>query len=107
MTQCQQLLIAEGDELEASVRRGDIYALMIQHCVKSGNFSEAKQLCTDLKHLLNKTNNTPITYYLSKEIIETLAQGLGVPISSIIPTTPKMFTSTNDDSETVEEILEQ
>lgn len=107
MSQCRQLLLSGGDELEAAVRRGDIFALMIHHCVKSDNFSEARQLCAELRQFLSATNNTtPITYYLNKELIEALAQGLGVPVSTIVPIT-KLAMPDNEDIETVDEVIEE
>ncbi|KAJ8931389.1 hypothetical protein NQ314_015707 [Rhamnusium bicolor] len=107
MTQCRQLLMTGGEELEVAVRRGDIFALMIQHCVKSGNFSDAKQLCGELRQFLNATSSTPITYYLNKDLIEALAQGLGVSVSVIVPVTPKMSVTNNEEVELVEEIIEE
>lgn len=106
LTQCRQLLMIGGQELEASVRRGDIYALMIQNCVKAGMFSEARQLCNELKQFLLTTNNTPLTYYLNKDVIEALAQGLGVPITTILPPVQKLEENV-EDNETVEEILDE
>ncbi|VEN35720.1 unnamed protein product [Callosobruchus maculatus] len=111
ISQCEQLLAA-GDELEASVRRGDIYAVMVQYCVKFGNFTEAKQYCLELRQFLNKTSSsTPITYYLNKEVLEALAQGLGVPVSHLVPVAQKIASATgtrdSNEADTVEEILEK
>lgn len=81
------MLTSGGVELEASVRRGDIYALMIQQCIHGGNFLEAKQLFNELRQVLSSTGNAPITYYVNKETIEALAKGLGVHSSSLLPST--------------------
>ncbi|XP_074040796.1 intraflagellar transport protein rempA isoform X2 [Leptinotarsa decemlineata] len=106
VSHCQQLLLS-GEELEPSVRRGDIYALMIHHYVKNGNFSEAKQMCFELRQDLNKTNNMPITYYLNKDIIEELAKGLGIPVEHIVPITPKSPDRNEDNAaEFIEEVFE-
>ncbi|CAG9817936.1 unnamed protein product [Phaedon cochleariae] len=106
ISQCQQLLTV-GDELEASVRRGDIYALMIQSHVTKGEYAEAKKLCFELRQLLSKGSNVPITYYLDKEVIEALAKGLGVPLSHLVPVTPKSNVSSEENyADTVEEILD-
>ncbi|EFA08985.1 Intraflagellar transport protein 140 homolog-like Protein [Tribolium castaneum] len=104
IAQCRQLLMTGGKELEESVRRGDICALMIQEYIKSGNFTEAKQLLGELKQLLFSSGNTPITYYLNKETIEALAHGLGVPVSTLIPA--KMTLEDEDTEEFVEEAIE-
>lgn len=85
MTQCRQLLMIGGKELEAAVRRGDIYALMIQMCIKHNLFSEGKQLFNELKQVLNPSTST-ITYYVSRDVIEALANGLEVTVSELLPT---------------------
>lgn len=82
---------------------------MIQHFVKIGNFPEAKQLCLELRQILSKTDNT-LTYYLSKDIIEALAQGLGVPASHFLPVSRKLSKSStmaDNDIEAIEEILDE
>ncbi|RZC33588.1 hypothetical protein BDFB_000428 [Asbolus verrucosus] len=104
IAQCRQLLMIGGPELEASVRRGDICALMIQEYIKTDNYAEAKQLFTELKQILQSSGNTPITYYLSKEIIEALARGLGVPLTALVPA--KISLDNEDDEEFVEEAIE-
>ncbi|KAG5865437.1 hypothetical protein JTB14_033441 [Gonioctena quinquepunctata] len=103
ITQCRQLLMSV-DESESFIRRGDIYALMIQHHVKSGNFSEAKQLCSELRQELGKIN-MPVTYYLNGNIVEEIAKGLGIPIDLIVPVTPKSSDNVQEnDTEIVEEV---
>ncbi|XP_063916884.1 intraflagellar transport protein 140 homolog [Zophobas morio] len=104
IAQCRQLLMTGGKELEASVRRGDVYAVMIQEFVKNQNYAEAKQLLGELKQILLISGNTPITYYLSKELIEALAQGLGVPVSMLVPVKTKL--DNEEDDEFVEEAIE-
>lgn len=85
MVECRNLLLSGGEELEQSVRRGDIYALMIQSCIKIRDFDQAKKLVDELQHILGRGGNASLSYYLSKDLIEVLAQGLGVPISTIVP----------------------
>lgn len=103
MAQCRQLLVSGGQALEESVRRGDVYALMIQNCIKTSNFSEAKNLFDELQRLLKGT--VPITYYLNKEIIEDLAKGLNVSVSSLLPTQAKRKSSKADEGE-IEEVVD-
>lgn len=91
-----------GQALEESVRRGDIYALMIQNCIKTSNFSEAKNLFDELQKLLK--GSVPITYYLNKEIIEGLARGLNVSVSSLLPTQSKRKSSKADECEIEEAV---
>lgn len=100
LMQCRQLLATGGPELEASVRRGDIYALMIHQCVKNGKYEEGKQLFMELRQSLGSTIHMPITYYVNKEIVEALARGLGVSVSSLLP----VYTSNkNEEDDEVEE----
>lgn len=101
--------MTSDDELEISIRRGDVYAIMIQHFVKVGNFSEAKQLCLELRQILSKTDNT-LSYYLSKDVIEALAQGLGVPVSHFLPVSQKMKKSNSfldNDGDPIEEVIDE
>lgn len=103
--QSRQLLVSGGADLESSVRRGDIYALMIQECVKHNHFEEAKQLFVELKQLLNATSNMPISYYVSKECVEALGRGLGISASVLLPTIPQE--SSEEKEEVEEEIVEE
>lgn len=100
--QSRQLLTSSGAALEDSVRRGDIYGLMIQNCIKSGNFNEAKKLFDELHHLLLSSKIT-ITYYVNKETIEALAKGLNVPLSGLLPTMQKVE-NRSEESDIEEEI---
>lgn len=108
VTQCKQFLISGGVDLEESVRRGDIYALMIQQYIKIEQYLEAKQLVGELRQVLS-SGNVPITYYLNKELIEDLAQGLGIAPSSLVPTTKANLNVKDDippDGEIEEEVEE-
>ncbi|XP_060521943.1 intraflagellar transport protein 140 homolog [Cylas formicarius] len=84
MAQCRQLLALDGDDLEVAVRRGDVYAAMIRHCVESGAVVEARQLTAELRQFLS-ADGTPLTYYLNRESVEALARVLGVPVGSLVP----------------------
>lgn len=105
LSQCRQLLVTGGPELEDSVRRGDIYALMIQQCIQSENFIEAKQLFGELRQVLSTGGNVPITYYVNKDTIEVLAKGLGVHPSSLLPSA-KVMEESNGTDEIEEEVIE-
>lgn len=106
LNQCRQLLVSGGQELEASVRRGDIYALMIQQCIKDDNFIEARQLFNELRQVLSNSGNAPITYYVNKEMIEALANGLGIHPSALLPPTTKAKEENNVSDEIEEEVVE-
>ncbi|KAL1494371.1 hypothetical protein ABEB36_009980 [Hypothenemus hampei] len=107
MTQCKQLLMLSGPDLDSSIRRGDVYGLMVHNYVKQGNFTEAKQLITELKQFLTHEGlKTPLTYYIEKEVIEALATGLNVPIATFIPATVQKSSGV-DNGEFVDEVLEE
>lgn len=107
MTQCKQLLMLGGPDLDVSVRRGDIYGLMIHSSVKLGNFLEAKQLVVELRQFLsNEGIKIPLTYYVNKEVIEALAKGLDVPVNSFLPVNQRTPSVENND-DVVDEVLEE
>ncbi|KAB0793767.1 hypothetical protein PPYR_13387 [Photinus pyralis] len=97
ITQSRQFLVAGGPDLEESVRRGDVYALMIHHYVKNQEFLEAKQVLTELRQVLSSSGNVPITYYVNKELIEALAAGLGTTVGILIPSSSKLRSSVSQD----------
>lgn len=78
---------------------------MIQELVKVGKFLEAKELTLELKQYLSE-GGSPLTYYLGKEVIETLAKGLGVSVNFFLPPSVKV-TEDDNDTETVDEVLEE
>lgn len=98
VTQSLNLLQKEGEELEQSVRRGDVYALMIQNAIKIGDINEARKYVNELQQILNKQGNSSLSYYLSKEIID----GLGISVS-----TSQNANKNNDDDEFDGEIEEE
>lgn len=103
LMQSRQLLISGGPALEESVRRGDIYALMIQNCIKAGNFQEAKVLFEELQQCLS--SGTPITYYVSREVVEALARGLNVPLGSLVPSLQRSEKVRSEEGDDIEEEL--
>lgn len=79
---------------------------MIQNGIKIRDFDGAKKLVDELQQILGKTSNASLSYYLSKDLIEIMAQGLGVPISSIVPTVRRPDTAEIED-EIQEEVEEE
>lgn len=79
---------------------------MIQNAIKIRDFNEAKSLVDELQQILGKTGNASLSYYLSKDLIEVLAQGLGIPISAIVPPVKRQDIDEVDD-EIQEEVEEE
>ncbi|GJQ73669.1 putative intraflagellar transport protein 140 [Trypoxylus dichotomus] len=105
MTQCRQLLTTGGKELEAAVRRGDIYALMIQMCIKHNLFPEGRHLFNELKQVLSSSASA-ITYYLNKDVIEALANGLGIRVNELLPTRVVEDEEGEKEDDIVDEVVE-
>lgn len=79
---------------------------MIQNCLKDGNYVEAKKMFDELQQLLKGTN-TPITYYLNKDSLESLCHGLKIPLSSLVPSAVKRRSSRTEDEEADERVNEE
>lgn len=105
LAQARLLLTEGGQQLEEAVRRGDIYCLMIQNCIKIGNFSAAKQLFDEFKETVNPTTSI-ITYFMSREVLDALAKGLNMPLGVLIPSFD-MTSNQNDLREGDDDIEEE
>lgn len=108
VNQCRQFLASAGQDIEESVRKGDVYALMIQHYVKNGKFLEAKHLLGELRQALKMSDTIAITYYVNKELIEALARGLGVSAATLVPSVSKriIFEDGTLGEQEIEEVVE-
>lgn len=104
INQCQQLLSSSDPIIERYIRKGDIYAVMIQNLVNSDNVTLLKQTFAEMRHYLEVSGNIGIAYYLSGDIIQQLCKALGVSQNVLIP--QKNTPSTEDTEETEQEILE-
>lgn len=103
MSQCRQLINSGDSNIEKYVRKGDIYAVMIQHSLNAGDTAEVKQLLVEMKQYL-ATTNVSLTYYLSSDVIQLLAKTLGIPLSSLLP---QKNISENSPEENEQEIQEE
>ena len=105
MNQCRHLLASGGQELEVAVRRGDIYALMIQTYVKNENFPEARKVLVELTQLLTASRNVNVTYYVGKDVIDALARGLGIPVNVLLPAIK--VTMNEDEGKVDDEVVDE
>nr|CAD7263177.1 unnamed protein product [Timema shepardi] len=82
LTQSRQLLQSSDADLESAVRRGDVYALMVEHHVSAGELKAAQHLVEEFRKLSPGAN---VTYYIPPSTIDKIARGLGLPVSSLVP----------------------
>jgi len=80
LSQCRQLLQHSGDLDAAGIRVGDIYALMVDTMMASGDFRGAQQLVEEFRRVAGPGLN--LAYYLSTSTLDKLARELGMPISA-------------------------
>lgn len=69
MKQVQFLLDSQGDSLEQSIRRGDLFALLTQHYLNVGDVDRAKATIEELKRLVPSIN---LSYYYNASVLEAL-----------------------------------
>lgn len=80
LSHCRQLLQHSGDLDAAGIRVGDIYALMVDTMMASGDFRGAQQLVEEFRRVAGPGVN--LAYYLSTSTLDKLAHELGMPTSA-------------------------
>ncbi|CAG2068982.1 unnamed protein product, partial [Timema podura] len=70
LTQSRQLLQSSDADLESAVRRGDVYALMVEHHVSTGELKAAQHLVEEFRKLSPGAN---VTYYIPPSTIDKIA----------------------------------
>ncbi|KAK7788798.1 hypothetical protein R5R35_010909 [Gryllus longicercus] len=113
LSQCRQMLESYTDpnsDYETAVRRGDIYAVMVEHKVSTGDLRGAQQLIDEFRRSAPGAN---LPYYLGISTLEKVARGLGLPLSSIAPQAIRSDSSLHAeredsvDQEEAEDIVEE
>ena len=79
---CRSLLKEEN--VNAAVRKGDVYGFMIEHYVKNGNHKQAYALIMELRQEIPNVN---LAYYVNTDILLSIEKSLGVILQ--VDTTPK------------------
>lgn len=69
MSHVRYLLDTQGTELEQSIRRGDLFAMITQHYANIGDLDKARGSVEELKHLVPGIN---LSYYYNKNLLEKL-----------------------------------
>jgi len=72
---CEDLLKVE--DVNASVRRGDVYGFLIEHHASAGNFRAAKGLVDELKAAIPNVN---LAYYVNTDALAAIERGAGVQL---------------------------
>jgi intraflagellar transport protein 140 len=74
---CKALL--QEANINAAVRKGDIYGFMIEHYVRTQNFREAYGLIQELKAQIPNVN---LSYYINTDALLTVEKSLGVALQA-------------------------
>lgn len=75
IAQVRQLLDAYGNDLEESVRRGDLFSTITQHYADTGNIEKARASIEELKRLVPGIN---LTYYYNENLLELLGYQINI-----------------------------
>lgn len=69
MSQVRYLLDSQGSELEQSIRRGDLFAIITQHYADMGDLDKARATVEELKRLVPGVN---LSFYYNVNLLERL-----------------------------------
>ena len=72
---CRELL-AQPD-INAAVRKGDIYGFLIEHYAKTQNYRASHQMIEELRRTIPNVN---LAYYVNSDILLTIEKALGVSL---------------------------
>ncbi|XP_072916135.1 intraflagellar transport protein 140 homolog [Hemitrygon akajei] len=96
LKQCEVLL--REPELEHAVRTGDIYALLVEHHARQGNFEVAYRYMEEMAAKLTSGN---VTFYIKQQIAEAIYKAVGVPLKD--STMQRVRRNSGEDGGEVEE----
>ncbi|XP_055991192.1 intraflagellar transport protein 140 homolog [Sorex fumeus] len=99
--QCELLL--EEPELDGSVRAGDVYGFLVEHCLQGGDLQTASRYLEEMRKRLPAAN---IPYYVSQRTVDAIHLGLGLPLART-PGERVRHNSMEDPREMAEEVLEE
>lgn len=92
MQVCRGLL--QEAEINAAVRKGDIYGFMIEHFAKTQDYRGAQQMIEELRRSIPNVN---LAYYVNSDVLLTIEKALGI---SLLPdSTTSKRTNANDDED--------
>ncbi len=92
---CRALL--QEENINAAVRKGDIYGFMIEHYTRAQNFRAAQHLVDELRRSIPNVN---LSYYISSEVLRELEKAIGVPLAA------SAAPAGQDDDQVAEEVVD-
>ncbi|XP_057632791.1 intraflagellar transport protein 140 homolog isoform X2 [Chionomys nivalis] len=99
--QCELLL--EEPDLDSTIRIGDVYGFLVEHHVQMEEYQMAYKYLEEMRKRLPSAN---ISYYVDQRTVDTVHQGLGLPLSRIIPERVR-HNSMEDHKDVYEEVMEE
>ncbi|XP_008068496.1 intraflagellar transport protein 140 homolog [Carlito syrichta] len=99
--QCELLL--EEPDLDSTVRVGDVYGFLVEHCLQMEDFQTAYRHLEEMRRRLPSVN---LSYYVSQQAVEAVHQGLGLPLMRATPERLR-HNSLEDHKEVDEEVVEE
>ncbi|TRY69166.1 hypothetical protein TCAL_05644 [Tigriopus californicus] len=95
MQVCRDLL--QEEEINAAVRKGDIYGFMIEHFAKTQDYRSAQQMIEELRRSIPNVN---LAYYVNSDVLLTIEKSLGV---SLLPDSASTKRGANSNANYVED----
>lgn len=96
--QCELLL--EEPDLDSTIRIGDVYGFLVEHHVQMEEYQMAYKYLEEMRKRIPSAN---ISYYVDQHTVDTVHQGLGLPLSRILPERVR-HNSMEDHEEVMEEM---
>ncbi|XP_066239057.1 intraflagellar transport protein 140 homolog isoform X1 [Saccopteryx leptura] len=98
--QCELLL--EEPDLDTTIRVGDVYGFLVEHCLQMGEFQMAYKY---LEQMRKRLPAAKLSYYITQETADAVHRALGIPLVRIVP--ERIHHSTEDPREADEEVTEE
>ncbi|XP_066869204.1 intraflagellar transport protein 140 homolog isoform X6 [Kogia breviceps] len=99
--QCKLLL--EEPDLDSTVRVGDVYGFLVERHVQMEDLQTAYKY---LEEMRKRVPSASVSYYVSQRTVDTVHQGLGIPLTSTVPEQMR-HNSMEDHKEMDEEVMEE
>ncbi|NXG36120.1 IF140 protein, partial [Dromaius novaehollandiae] len=99
--QCEQLL--DEQDLDNTIRRGDVLGFLVEHYLQVEEFHMAYRYLEELRKRIPGVN---LTYYVTRQTIEAVHRGVGIPLSrNLVP--EQIRHSSMENREVEEEVADE